>query len=49
MGMFVMMAIIFRLHHDEGEDNWWKGEGKTLGRWALRQLSGRTAPAPPMG
>ena len=49
MGMFVLMAIIFRLHHDKDEDNWWKGKGKKLARWARRQLSGRTAVAPAMG
>jgi hypothetical protein len=41
MGMFVLMAIIFRLHHDKDEDNGWKGKGKKLARWARRQLSGR--------
>jgi hypothetical protein len=49
MGMFVLMAIIFRLHHDKDEDNWWKGKGKKLARWARRQLSGRPAAAPAMG
>lgn len=54
MGMFVLVAIIFRLHHDKDEDNWWKGKGKKLARWARRQLSrrqlsGRTAAAPAMG
>jgi hypothetical protein len=28
MSMFVMVAIIFRLHHDADEVNWWKGKGK---------------------
>lgn len=49
MGMFVLMAIIFRLHHDKDEDNWWKGKGKKLARWARRQFAGRTAAAPAMG
>ena len=49
MGVFVMVAIIFRLHHDKDEDNWWKGKGKTLARWARRQFSPRTAVAPAMG
>ncbi len=46
MGMFVLMAIIFRLHHDKDEDNWWKGKGKKLARWARRQFAGRTAAVP---
>jgi hypothetical protein len=49
MGMFVLVAIIFRLHHDKDEDNWWKGKGKKLARWARRQFAGRTAAAPAMG
>ena len=49
MGVFVMVAIIFRLHHDKDEDNWWKGKGKKLARWASRQFSPRTAAAPAMG
>jgi hypothetical protein len=49
MGVFVMVAIIFRLHHDKDEDNWWKGKGKKLARWARRQFSPRTAAAPAMG
>jgi hypothetical protein len=49
MGMFVLVAIIFRLHYDKDEDNWWKGKGKKLARWARRHLSGRTAAAPAMG
>jgi hypothetical protein len=49
MGMFVLMAIIFRLHHDKDEDNWWKGKGKKLARWARRQFAGRTAAALAMG
>ena len=49
MGMFVLVAIIFRLHHDKDEDNWWKGKGKKLARWARRQFAGRTSTAPAMG
>jgi hypothetical protein len=49
MGVFVMVAIIFRLHHDKDEDNWWKGKGKKLARWARRQFSPRTAAAPALG
>lgn len=49
MSMFVMVAIIFRLHHDTDEDNWWKGKGQKLARWARRQFSSRTAAAPAMG
>jgi hypothetical protein len=48
MGMFVLSAIIFRLHHDKDEDNWWKGKGKKLARWARRQFASRTA-APAVG
>ena len=49
MGVFVMVAIIFRLHHDKDEDNWWKGKGKKLARWARKQFSPRAAAAPAMG
>jgi len=49
MGMFVLVAIIFRLHHDKDEDNWWKGKGKKLARWARRQFACRTSAAPAMG
>lgn len=53
MGMFVLVAIIFRLHHDKDEDNWWKGKGKKLARWARRQfagrVSGRAVAAPALG
>lgn len=48
MSMFVMVAIIFRLH-DTDEDNWWKGKGKKLARWARQQFAGRSAVAPAMG
>jgi Mn2+/Fe2+ NRAMP family transporter len=49
MSMFVMVAVIFRLHHDKDEDNWWKGKGKKLARWARRQFSPGTSVAPAMG
>lgn len=32
-GVFVMVAVIFRWHHGNDEDNWWTGKGKALGRW----------------
>ena len=49
MGVFVMVMIIFRLHHDKDEENWWKGKGKKLARWARRQLSSGRSLAPAMG
>jgi Mn2+/Fe2+ NRAMP family transporter len=49
MSTFVMVAIIFRLHHDKDEDSWWKGKGKKLARWARRQFSTGTKVAPAMG
>ncbi|MDI3279650.1 hypothetical protein QK292_19120, partial [Arthrobacter sp. AL08] len=49
MSMFVMVAIIFHLHHDKDEDNWWKGKGKKLARWARRQFSSGASVAPAMG
>jgi hypothetical protein len=49
MGMFVLVAIIFRLHHDKDEDNWWKGKGRKFARWARRQFIGRISAAPAMG
>ena len=49
MGVFVMVMIVFRLHHDKDEDNWWKGKGKKLARWARRQFSSGTSVAPAMG
>ncbi|WP_454699679.1 hypothetical protein [Arthrobacter humicola] len=48
MGVFVMVMIIFRLHHDKDEDNWWKGKGKKLARWARKQLSTGRSLAPAM-
>jgi hypothetical protein len=49
LGVFVMVMIIFRLHHDKDEDNWWKGKGRKLARWARKQLSSGRALAPAMG
>jgi hypothetical protein len=46
LGVFVMVVIVFRFHHDKDEDNFWKGKGKKLARWARRQFSARTAAAP---
>jgi hypothetical protein len=48
LGVFVMVFIVFRFHHDKDEDNYWKGKGKKLARWARRQFSARTAAAPAM-
>lgn len=48
MGVLVMVTIIFRWHHDKDEDNWWKGKGKKLARWARKQLAPRPALAPAM-
>jgi hypothetical protein len=49
MSTFVMVAIIFRLHHDKDEDSWWKGKGKKLARWSRRQFRSGTRVAPAMG
>jgi len=49
MGMFVLVAIVFRFHHNKAAGNWWKGKGKKLARWARRQFGGRTSTAPAMG
>jgi hypothetical protein len=46
LGVFVMVVIVFRFHHDKDEDNFWKGKGKKLARWARRQFSARTAAVP---
>lgn len=46
MGVFVIVMIIFRWHQDLDEDNWWKGKGTKLARWAGRQLAPRPATAP---
>lgn len=48
MGVFVMVMIVFRLHHDKDEDNWWKGKGKKLARWARKQLSSGRSLVPAM-
>lgn len=48
MGVLVMVTIIFRWHHDKDEDNWWKGKGKKLARWARKQLAPRPVLAPAM-
>lgn len=49
MSVVVLVMIIFRLHHDKDEDNWWKGKGKKLARWARKQFSSPPAVAPAMG
>jgi glycerol-3-phosphate acyltransferase PlsY len=49
MGTFVMVALIFRWHHQKDEDNWWKGKGKKLAKWARMQLGTRLTPAPALG
>jgi hypothetical protein len=49
LGVFLMVMIIFRLHHDKDEDNWWKGKGKKLARWARQQLGTPTVTAPAFG
>ena len=49
MSVFVIVMIIFRWHYDKDEDNWWKGKGKKLARWARKQLTPRPALAPAMG
>lgn len=38
-GVFVLVAVIFRWHHDSDEDSWWTGKGKALGRWLRRTLT----------
>ncbi|WP_426996572.1 hypothetical protein [Pseudarthrobacter sp. N5] len=49
MGVFLMVTLIFRWHHDKDEDNWWKGKGKKLAGWARRQLGTRTVAVPAVG
>ncbi|MGP0224889.1 hypothetical protein [Paenarthrobacter sp. NCHU4564] len=49
MSVAVLVVIIFRLHHDKDEDNWWKGKGKKLARWARKQFSLPPATATAMG
>lgn len=45
-GVFVMVAVIFRWHHDTDEDNWWKGKGKALGRWLRNRAASGSLVAP---
>ncbi|WP_427128929.1 hypothetical protein [Pseudarthrobacter sp. S9] len=45
-GVFVMVAVIFRWHHDTDEDNWWKGKGEALGRWVRNRTAPRSLTAP---
>lgn len=45
-GVFVLVAVIFRWHHDTDEDSWWTGKGKALGRWLRRTLGAGPAVAP---
>ncbi|MEV7606267.1 hypothetical protein AB0N65_12580 [Paenarthrobacter sp. NPDC089322] len=49
MSVAVLVMIIFRWHHDTDEDNWWKGKGKKLARWARKQFAGPPVVAPSMG
>ncbi len=46
-GVFVLVAVIFRWHHNPDEDSWWTGKGKTLGRWLRRTLASAGPPAAP--
>ena len=45
-GVFIMVAVIFRWHHDADEDSWWKGKGKALGRWLRSRAAAGTLAAP---
>jgi hypothetical protein len=45
-GVFVLVAVIFRWHHDTDEDNWWKGKGKALGRWLRNRAASGSMVAP---
>ncbi len=49
LGTFLMVALIFRWHHDKDEDHWWKGKGKKLARWARRLAGPRWVPSPARG
>lgn len=49
LGVFILVAVVFRWRNDTDEDNWWKGKGKKLARWARKQLAPRSAVAPAMG
>lgn len=31
--VFVLVSVVFRWHSDTGDDHWWTGKGKQLGRW----------------
>ena len=46
LGMLILITVIFRWRNDTDEDNWWKGKGKKLARWARKQLAPRSAAAP---
>ena len=45
-GVFVLVAVIFRWHHDADEDSWWKGKGKALGRWLRNRVASGSFGAP---
>lgn len=45
-GVFIMVSVIFRWHHDTDEDSWWKGKGKALGRWLRSRTASRSLVAP---
>jgi hypothetical protein len=45
-GVFIMVSVIFRWHHDTDEDSWWKGKGKALGRWLRNRTASRSLVAP---
>jgi hypothetical protein len=48
-GVFVLVAVIFRWHHDTDEDSWWTGKGKALGRWLRGTLASGPVAAPAAG
>lgn len=45
LGVFILVAVVFRWRSDTDEDNWWKGQGKKLGRWLRNQTPSRPAAA----
>jgi hypothetical protein len=45
-GVFIMVAVIFRWHHDADEDSWWKGKGKAVGRWLRSRAATGSLAAP---
>ncbi len=45
-GVFVLVSVIFRWHHDTDEDSWWTGKGKQLGRWLRRTFAAGPAVSP---